>query len=136
MKLITCKTCRGKPKTYRCWFCDSANLAAQQTPSPAGWPMVSDALAVFPEDVKAERAEAYRRGVPTEYTEQGQPIFTSSGHRAAYCRAMDVIDRNGGHRDYTGRSGASEEQGKAREERAKSDRQMIENFLNLGGHLG
>ena len=22
MEKITCKSCRGKPKTYRCWFCD------------------------------------------------------------------------------------------------------------------
>ncbi len=68
MKKITCKTCKGKPKWYRCWFCDSANLAGQQTPDPSGWPLVSDAMAVFPEDIPAERAAAYKKGVPTEYT--------------------------------------------------------------------
>jgi hypothetical protein len=136
VKRKTCKTCKGKPRWYRCWFCDEANLAAQQTPDPSGWPVISDAMAVFPDQVPAERAEAYRRGVPTEFTPKGQPIFASAGHRAAYCRAMGAVDRNGGYRDYTGRSGVSEEQAQAREERAKHDRQMVENFLNMGGHLG
>lgn len=130
---MKCKSCRGKPKWYRCWFCDAANLAAQQTPDPSGWPMVSDALAVDPRDAGEAQADAAKRGVPTEFNREGQPIFTSSGHKAAYCRAMGAVDRNGGYRDYTGRSGLSEEQGKAREERAKSDRAMVENFLNPGG---
>jgi hypothetical protein len=93
-------------------------------------------MAVFPDQIPAEREQAYKKGVPTEFTKQGQPIFTSAGHRAAYCRAMGAVDRNGGYRDYTGSSQLSDEQGKAREERAKHDRAMIENFLNLGGRLG
>lgn len=112
---MTCKSCRGKPKTYRCWFCDDANLAAQNTPHPAGWPLVSEALAVHPDQVAEAVAEARKRGVPTEYTADGNPVFTDRGHRAAFGRAFGVVDRAGGYGDHTGHSRVSEMRAEAKQ---------------------
>lgn len=63
---------------------------------PGCWPMVSDALAVHPTQIGEAHDRARRAGVPTEFTGQGQPIFTSQVHRRDYARKVEgrVVDRN------------------------------------------
>ncbi len=129
---MTCKSCRDKPKTYRCWFCDDANLAAQQTPHPAGWPMVSDAAAVHPSQAKEATEDAAKKGVPTEFTKGGRPIFTSQGHRAAYCKAYGYRDRNGSYGDYTGTSDETERQAMFRTAKERQRDEVAAMFLSGG----
>lgn len=64
------------------------------------WPMVSDACAVMPHQVKERLAACEKRGVPTEHTPLGQPIFRDRKHRKDFCeRVAGQIDRNGGYSD-------------------------------------
>lgn len=65
----------------------------------AGWPMISEAAAINPEDVPREQARLKKRGIYTEYTPTGEPIFRSPSHRKAYCEAVGLYDRNGGYSD-------------------------------------
>lgn len=70
------------------------------------WPIESDAWAVqFDQKAEAE-AEAAAAGVPTEFKVRGvaaRPVFRDRQHRRDYCRALRVIDADGGYGDYTGR---------------------------------
>ncbi len=68
----------------------------------ACWPQTgSDALAVHPKQINEASQLARDRGVNTEFTSEGQPIFSSAGHRRAYCQKVEtrVVDRNGGYSD-------------------------------------
>lgn len=49
-------------------------------------PIKSDALAVHPKQVAEAREDAKRKGVPTEFTQDGRPLFTSSRHFREYAR--------------------------------------------------
>lgn len=64
-----------------------------------GWPLVSDALGVDPTQTQEAIESARAKGVPTEFTPRGQPVFTSRAHRNAYCRAYGFFDRNAGYGD-------------------------------------
>lgn len=64
-----------------------------------GWPLISDALGVHCSQVAEATESAKAKGVPTEFTPAGQPIFTSREHRKQYCRAYGFFDRNGGYGD-------------------------------------
>jgi hypothetical protein len=64
-------------------------------------PIESLSLAVRPNQVKKARKLAEAKGVPTEFSKDGSPIFRSRQHRAAYCRAMNAIDLQGGYSDAT-----------------------------------
>lgn len=67
----------------------------------AGWPMVSDAMAVHPDQIGEAFQRARNAGVRTDFTREGQPIFTSQNHRKEYCQKVEgrVIDRNAGYGD-------------------------------------
>jgi len=67
--------------------------------STRGWPLVSEAMGVHPSQVQAVMADDRRKGVPTDYTRDGCPIFTSRAHRKRYCEAHGYFDRNGGYGD-------------------------------------
>ena len=70
------------------------------TQDPSGtWPMKSDALAVHPLDAKNAEKDARARGVPTEFTKGGEPVFTGKQHRKEYCEKYRVYDKNGGFSD-------------------------------------
>ena len=55
-----------------------------------GWkkPVLSDALAVHPAQVKAAMERDKKAGVPTEYTEDGRPILTSQAHKRKLLRSF------------------------------------------------
>lgn len=97
--------------------------------------MVSDACAVHPSQVAEAHADARAKGVPTEFTKGGRPIFRDQAHRAAYCKAYGYRDRNGSYRDYTGTSQETERQHMARIARENQAREVAEMFIT-GGDLG
>lgn len=65
-----------------------------------GWkPLVSDALAVHPDQVAEARADALAKGVPVDFLPDGRPVFTSRAQRKAYCKAYGFFDRSAGYGD-------------------------------------
>ena len=65
-----------------------------------GWkPIVSEALAVHPDQVEEAREHSKAMGVPTEFLPDGRPILTSRSHRKSYLRAYHFHDRDGGYGD-------------------------------------
>lgn len=66
---------------------------------PHGWPMVSQNLGCNPKQIKDMRKFLASRGVPTEFTKEGDCIITSRAHRKAICEARGFFDRNGGYGD-------------------------------------
>ena len=69
--------------------------AEHQRPQPVGdlWPLLSDAAGIHPEQIPAMSAEARKRGVPTDYTADGQVIFRDPHHRRDYLKAFGMHDR-------------------------------------------
>lgn len=65
-----------------------------------GWkPLHSEALAVHPDLIGEAVADAAKKGVPTEFDADGDPIFTCRSHRARYMNAYGFYDRDGGYSD-------------------------------------
>ena len=69
------------------------------TVATTAWPLVSDAMAVLPEQIGEAMALDRQLGVQADFTKEGQPIFRSRGHRKEYCQAHGFFDRNGGYGD-------------------------------------
>lgn len=68
--------------------------------STALWPIHSEAAAVNPEDRGRAERDAREKGVPTEFDDNGCPIFTGPDHRKQYLqRVAGLYDRNGGYGD-------------------------------------
>lgn len=63
------------------------------------WPMASYAAGVHPKQIVETRKFDSEHEVPTDYTEDGDPIFTSPAHRKKYCEAHGLFDRNAGFSD-------------------------------------
>jgi hypothetical protein len=86
-----------------------------------GWkPIASVALAVHPRQIPAAREDALKKGVPTDFTPDGSPIFRTRQHRNAYLKAYGKFDRNAGYGDvangtYKGGPSASERERAERE---------------------
>ncbi len=77
-----------------------AEKGSQAGSSLVGWkPIVSDALACHPKQVKEAEALAKARGVPTEFQPDGRPIFTSRSHRREYMKQHGFHDNDGGYND-------------------------------------
>lgn len=62
-------------------------------------PIVSDALAVHPRQVKEATEDARRKGVPTDFQPDGRPIFRTRQHRSEYLRRYGFYDRQAGYGD-------------------------------------
>ena len=63
------------------------------------WPMASYAAGVHPDEVPEMKKYDKEHGVPTEYNNDGDPIFTSRTHRKQYCEAHHLFDRSAGYND-------------------------------------
>ena len=63
------------------------------------WPLVSYAAGVHPDQVPEMMAVDKANGVPTQYSDEGDPTFTSRSHRRKYCRVHGIHDRNAGYGD-------------------------------------
>jgi len=76
---------------------------APEAPDPCsliGWkPLVSDALAVHPKQVKEATDDAEKKGVPTEFRRDGRPIFRTREHRKRYMQKYGFFDKAGGYGD-------------------------------------
>jgi glycine/D-amino acid oxidase-like deaminating enzyme len=66
---------------------------------PGAWPLLSDALAVHPTLTKEAMRDAAAKGVPTEFHEDGRPIFRDRDHRKRYMMATGYYDRGAGYSD-------------------------------------
>ncbi len=71
----------------------------ERSRSQATWNCYSDAVGVNPIQRKAAMEHAAKIGVPTEFNEIGQAVFTGPEHRKRYCEAAGWFDRNGGYSD-------------------------------------
>ena len=66
----------------------------------SGWPLYSDALAVWPSQVREAEEHARKIGVPTEFDPKtGKCVLTDRAHRARYLRANGVCDKDGGYKE-------------------------------------
>lgn len=63
------------------------------TPATKGWPIECVASGVNAADAQKLRDEFQRLGVPTEVTNDGDPIYTDAVHRKKALRARGLIDR-------------------------------------------
>ena len=63
------------------------------------WPMTSYAAGVHPKQIPEMEKFDKEHGVPTHYSGDGDPSFTSPTHRRKYCEAHGIFDRNAGHSD-------------------------------------
>ncbi len=52
----------------------------------AGWPVISDSLAVHPNQVEEATEDAKKKGVPTEFLPDGRPVMRSKEHFTSYAR--------------------------------------------------
>jgi putative FmdB family regulatory protein len=113
---FTCDSCGGyteeqrtmadasKPKTCDCGQSMRRDLRSEsrgRRNTPGTWPMESDAAGVHPDDVPEMMKKDAEYGVKTEYTRDGNPIFTGPEHRRKYCRVHGLFDRNAGYGDPT-----------------------------------
>ena len=71
-------------------------LAAQ---TPSAWPIISDAMAVHPKQIKQAIARNKRMGSNVVYNEQGQAILTDRGARRDLMRIEGFHDNQGGYGD-------------------------------------
>lgn len=85
----------------------------------ACWPMESDAAGVHPAQVAEAMEHDRRNGVPTDYTKDGNPIFTSREHRNRYCQANGLYDRNAGYGDRSPKHNMTKDREKRRIDRIK-----------------
>jgi len=63
------------------------------------WPMASYAAGVNPKQIPEMRKFDREHEVPTEYTSDGDPVFTGPKHRKKYCETHGLYDRNAGPSD-------------------------------------
>lgn len=62
-------------------------------------PNVSLSMKVRRSDRQKAIAEAAKRGVPTEFTPEGNPVFTSRAHQKSYRKAFGYANLDGGFGD-------------------------------------
>lgn len=66
---------------------------------PSCWPMTSQGAAVHPDQIPEAMESARKKGVPTDFTPTGEPIFTGREHRKRYLHAYGYHDKDGGYGD-------------------------------------
>ncbi len=101
--------CGKAPQTIRAKVSDDVlrvfhrDMAAEHGGAkfgPSGrWPILSDALAVHPDEIKDAKAYAASRGVKVEFAPGGECILESRAHRKDVCGAFDVFDKDAGYGD-------------------------------------
>jgi hypothetical protein len=79
----------GKRKAWRCYQAERASV-----PSPAGWPVECMASGVHASQAGELRDHLASKGVPTQVTRDGNPIYMNSAHRRRALKARGMIDRS------------------------------------------
>ena len=65
-----------------------------------GWPILSDALAVHPEQIEEAKKDAAMRGIDVDFVpEDGRAVLRDRDHRRRMLRAYGFHDRDGGYGD-------------------------------------
>ncbi len=82
-----------------CWCGAPVDTPCGQSATPSCWPMVSEALAVHPDQVEAARARAKRHGVSVEYMADGRAVLPDRNERRRLLRLEGFHDRQGGYGD-------------------------------------
>jgi hypothetical protein len=83
-KFMKCKSC-GK----RAYWAFGAN-----TQSSSAWPRTSTAMSVHPDQIKEAGDYDHANGVTTEYTKDGDAIYTSKQHQDKHLRLHGYYDRD------------------------------------------
>lgn len=78
------KTVRHGGKTYHR---DYAAEKPRQLSADV-WPRVGKCAGVHPSQAQEAYDKSVKDGVPTNFTSDGDPIFTSAGHRKRYMRSI------------------------------------------------
>lgn len=65
----------------------------------ATYPRLSNALACHPDQVGEMTAEATRREVPTEFSQEGQAVIRSRSHQKKYEEAFGYFNKDAGYGD-------------------------------------
>ena len=63
-------------------------------PATMGWPMEDYASGVAPQQAQELRDYLDKRGVPTDVSEDGNPIYRDARHRRRVLKARGIHDRN------------------------------------------
>lgn len=77
----------------------AADWRSQKNTQAACWPMTCEASAIHPDDRKKAMEAAAAAGVPTDYTESGEPVLTSRSHRRKFLEFRGFHDRDAGYSD-------------------------------------
>lgn len=64
-----------------------------------GYPFVSEAMAVHPDQIPEAREHAIKNGVPTDFDSEGRPVVRDRQHKKELCRALGYFDRDAGYGD-------------------------------------
>lgn len=79
----------GGKKYFRSFLDENCSV-----PSSKGWPMVDYAAGVHANDAGKLREFFDQKGVPTEVTSDGDPVYTSAAHRRKCLKCRGIHDRN------------------------------------------
>ena len=93
---------RKKPMLCKCGKKIQRDFAGEQCGrrnTPGTYRMESYAAGIDPSEIPEFRKIDAAGGVPTDYSNDGDPIFTSAKHRRKYCRVHKIHDRNAGYSD-------------------------------------
>lgn len=99
---MKCRKCGGEKKGRACNLC--ALFASGQAYNGVekcrgNNPQASQALKVRPHQVQDAIADARKKGVETEFTKKGLPMFTSRRHKQRYLRAYGYVNQDAGYGD-------------------------------------
>ena len=98
-----CRACGKAPAMRLREVCGICELIETCTPpgghAASGWPLVSRAAAVHPDEIPEAVERDRKAGVPTEYDARGNVIFRDRGHRKRYLRAHGMRDNDAGYGD-------------------------------------
>lgn len=61
--------------------------------------LASEAAAVHPDQIREAKKYLERKGIKTEFTPDGRPVFRSRPHRKAHLEAFHLYDKDGGYGD-------------------------------------
>jgi len=75
------------------WYSRSLQAEGVNTPSASGWPIECIGSGVHPDDAGALRQCFNDAGVPTEVSNDGNPIYKNSRHRKAALKCRGLHDK-------------------------------------------
>lgn len=64
-----------------------------------GWPLLSTAMGVHPDQREWAYNDSCAKGVPTQFAADGRAIFTDRNHRARFLKAHGFRDNDAGYGD-------------------------------------